>query len=85
MTVQASVVDDRPNVEARLHQELNLPPRVKERRPGLPVVLIAEDRDADAAAIGLARGADKFLTKPVNFQKLKQEVVAVIVDTTGNR
>ena len=85
MTVRASFVDDRPDVEAWLHQEPNLPPKVRECRPGLPMVLIADYGDAEAVATGLARGADRFLTKPVNFPKLKQAVVAVIADTTGNR
>jgi DNA-binding NtrC family response regulator len=82
MTLPASVVDDRPDVEARFRQELNLPPQVKERRPGLPVVMIADYGDADAAT---ALGADKSLTKPVSFPRLKQEVVAVIADASGNR
>jgi hypothetical protein len=31
----------------------------------------------------LARGADGFLTKPVDFPKLKQDIMAVMTDATG--
>jgi DNA-binding response OmpR family regulator len=36
-------------------------------------------------ATALARGADEFLTKPVDFLKLKQDIMAVMTDATeGN-
>jgi DNA-binding response OmpR family regulator len=31
----------------------------------------------------LARGADGFLTKPVDFPKLEQDIMAVMTDATG--
>ena len=34
-------------------------------------------------ATALARGADEFLTKPVDFPKLKQDIMAVMADATG--
>jgi DNA-binding NtrC family response regulator len=53
---------------------------VKGHRPSLPVFMISTYGDAAAA---LARGADGFLTKPVDFLKLKQDIMAVMTDTTG--
>ena len=53
---------------------------VKTRRPGLPVSMISTYGDA---ATALARGADRFLTKPVDFPKLKQDIMAVMTDATG--
>jgi DNA-binding NtrC family response regulator len=53
---------------------------VKTRRPNLPVFMISTYGDA---ATALARGADGFLTKPVDFPKLKQDIMAVMTDTTG--
>jgi CheY-like chemotaxis protein len=35
------------------------------------------------AAVALARGADGFLTKPIDFPKLKQDIMTVMTDTTG--
>ena len=53
---------------------------VKTRRPSLPVLLISTYGDA---ATALARGADRFLTNPVDFPKLKQDIMAVMTDATG--
>ncbi len=60
-----------------------LVPVVKQRRPDLPVFMISAYGDQDTIATALERGADKFLTKPVDFPKLKQDIKAVIADTTG--
>ena len=54
---------------------------VKARRPSLPVFMISTY--GDRAATGLARSADGFLTKPVDFPKLKQDIMAVRADATG--
>jgi CheY-like chemotaxis protein len=59
---------------------LDLLPVVKTRRPDLPVFMISTYGDA---ATALARGADGFLTKPVDFPKLKQDIMAVMTDATG--
>jgi CheY-like chemotaxis protein len=56
---------------------LDLLSKVKERRQGLPVFAISTYGDADTAALAVARGADGFLTKPVDFPKLKQDISAV--------
>jgi DNA-binding NtrC family response regulator len=54
---------------------------VKMHRPSLPVFMISTY--GDDAATALARGADGFLTKPVDFPKLKQDIMAVMTDATG--
>ena len=56
---------------------------VKQRRPDLPVFMISAYGDQDTVATALARGADKFLTKPVDFPQLKQDIMAVMADATG--
>jgi DNA-binding NtrC family response regulator len=56
---------------------------VKARRPDLPVFMISAYGDADTVATALGRGADEFLTKPVDFLKLKQDIMAVMADATG--
>ena len=62
---------------------LDLLPIVKARRPNLPVFMISAYGDADTVATALACGADAFLTKPVDFPKLKQAITAVMADATG--
>ena len=62
---------------------LDLLPEVKARRPDLPVFMISAYGDAERVATALARGADGFLTKPVDFPKLKQDIMAVMTDATG--
>jgi DNA-binding NtrC family response regulator len=62
---------------------LELLPVVKERRPNLPVFMISAYGDADTLAIALARGASKFMAKPVDFPKLKQDVSTAITDARG--
>src|SRR5271166_3927374 len=59
---------------------LELLPEVKQRRPQLPVFMISAYGDADRVALALARGASKFITKPVDFPQLKQDVALVIAD-----
>src|SRR4029078_8476963 len=43
---------------------LDLLPKVKERRPDLPVFMISAYGDADTVAAALERGADEFLPTP---------------------
>jgi DNA-binding NtrC family response regulator len=45
---------------------LDLLPIVKTHRPDLPVFMISAYGDADTVATALKRGADDFLTKPVD-------------------
>jgi DNA-binding NtrC family response regulator len=63
---------------------LDLIPEVKTRRPELPVFMISAYGDANTVATALARGADGFLTKPIDFPKLKQDIMAVMTDATGD-
>jgi DNA-binding NtrC family response regulator len=56
---------------------------VKTRRPDLPVFMISAYGDAVTVTKALARGADGFFTKPVEFPKLKQDIMAVMTDATG--
>ena len=57
---------------------LELLPVVKQRRPDLPVFMISAYGDAGTVAAALARGASKFLNKPINFPELKQDVLAAL-------
>ena len=54
---------------------------VKARHPSLPALMISTYGDA---ATALARGADGFLTKPIDFPKLKQDIMAAMTDATGD-
>jgi DNA-binding NtrC family response regulator len=59
---------------------LDLLPKVKERRPDLPVFMISAYGDAERVQTALDRGASKFMTKPVDFPRLKQDVSLVLAD-----
>ena len=59
---------------------LDLLPKVKQRRPLLPVFMISAYGDADTVATALERGADEFLTKPVDFPRLRRGIMAVKAD-----
>jgi CheY-like chemotaxis protein len=59
---------------------LDLLPRVKERRPDLPVFMISAYGDAERVRTALNGGASKFITKPVDFPQLKQDVSTVVED-----
>ena len=59
---------------------LDLLPIVKARRPDLPVFMISAYGDEDTVATAQKRGADEFLTKPVDFAKLRRDIMAVQAD-----
>ena len=59
---------------------LDLIPEVKARRPDLPVFMISAYGDAERVKVALERGASKFVTKPVDFSLLKQDVSRVVAD-----
>ena len=59
---------------------LDLIPQAKVRRPDLPVFMISDYGDAERVKTALARGADGFLTKPVDFPKLRQNIMTVKAD-----
>ena len=56
---------------------LDLLPIVKARRPDLPVFMISAYGDADTVSTAQKRGADQFLTKPVDFAKLRRDIMTV--------
>jgi len=64
---------------------LELLPVVKERRPDLPVFMISAYGDQRTIETALSSGASKFLTKPVDCARLKQEVSALITQTGSPR
>ena len=57
---------------------LELLPVVKQNRPDLPVFMISAYGDEKTIDTALASGASKFLTKPVDFAQLKQDVMSVV-------
>ena len=57
---------------------LELLPIVKQKRPDLPVIMISAYGDGPTVQAALAQGAARFVTKPVDFPQLKQEVAAVV-------
>ena len=57
---------------------LDLLPVVKKRRPDLPVFMISAYGDAGTVVTAMARGADEFLNKPVDFPKLEEDIKAVM-------
>jgi DNA-binding NtrC family response regulator len=59
---------------------LDLLPEVKARRPEMPIFMISAYGDAERVATALARGASKFMTKPVDFPQLKHDVSMVVAD-----
>jgi DNA-binding NtrC family response regulator len=63
---------------------LDLIPKVKARRPDLPVFMISAYGDPERVQTAIERGASKFLTKPVDFPQLKQDVSRVVADATAS-
>jgi DNA-binding NtrC family response regulator len=63
---------------------LDLLPEVKSRRPELPVFMISAYGDAERVRMARERGASKFMTKPVDFPRLKHEVFALVADASGS-
>ena len=59
---------------------LDLIPKVKARRPDLPVFMISAYGDPERVQTAIERGASKFLTKPVDFPKLRRDIMAVKAD-----
>jgi DNA-binding NtrC family response regulator len=59
---------------------LDLLPKIKGRKPELPVFVISVYGDADTVSTVRKRGADEFHTKPVDFAKLRRDIMAVQAD-----
>ena len=61
---------------------LELLPVVKQRRPDLPVFMISAYGDQDTIATAVERGSNGFLTKPVDFPRLKRDIITVVTGAT---
>ena len=59
-------------------------PAVKERRPTLPVFMISAYGDKETVATALARGANRFIIRPVDFSRLKQDVSKAVAEARGD-
>lgn len=53
---------------------LDLLPQAKAARPDVPVIMITAYGDADTKRKALANGADAFLTKPIDFAVVRDEI-----------
>ena len=62
---------------------LDLLPVVKELWPDLPVFMISAYGDARTVETALSRGANRFLTKPVDIAQLRRDVIAAIAEAGG--
>jgi CheY-like chemotaxis protein len=62
---------------------LELLPRLKRERPGLPVLMITAYGDADTRRVALERGADGMLSKPIDFAALRIEIEARVARPVG--
>ena len=62
---------------------LELLPVIKQRRPDLPVFMISAYGDQNTIATAVERGANRFLTEPVDFPRLKRDIITVMAGATG--
>jgi CheY-like chemotaxis protein len=53
---------------------LELLPKAKATRPDVPVIMITAYGDADTKRNALERGADALLTKPIDFDALRNRI-----------
>jgi len=53
---------------------LELLPKAKATRPDVPVIMITAYGDADTERKALAGGADALLTKPIDFEALRNRI-----------
>ena len=53
---------------------LEMLPKVRSERPGVPVIMITAYGDADTKRKALEGGAAGLLTKPIDFALLRQEI-----------
>jgi DNA-binding NtrC family response regulator len=59
---------------------LDLLPIIKTRRPDLPVFMISAYGNENTVRTARERGAREFLTKPVDFAKLRRDIMTVQAD-----
>ena len=55
---------------------LDLLPRIKVERPDIPVIMVTAYGDENTRKVALDRGADGFVTKPIDFTLLRAQVQA---------
>src|SRR5215204_5797974 len=55
---------------------LDLLPKIKAERPDIPVFMVTAYGDENTRRMALERGADGFLTKPIDFASLRSELQA---------
>ena len=55
---------------------LDLLPRIKVERPDIPVIMVTAYGDENTRKMALDRGADGFVTKPIDFTLLRAQVQA---------
>ena len=53
---------------------LEMLPKVKQKRPDVPVIMITAYGDAETKKKAIERGAEGLLTKPIDFSLLRQEI-----------
>jgi DNA-binding response OmpR family regulator len=53
---------------------LDLLPKAKAARPDVPVIMITAYGDVETKRKALANGADAFLTKPIDFKIVRNEI-----------
>ena len=53
---------------------LELLPKAKAMRPDVPIIMITAYGDAETKRQALERGAEAFLTKPIDFGTLRNEI-----------
>ena len=58
---------------------LDLLPRIKGEHPNIPVFMVTAYGDENTRKVALERGADGFLTKPIDFSALRSAVQARLV------
>lgn len=55
---------------------LDMLPKAKQIRPEVPVIMITAYGDAETSKAALERGAERLLTKPIDFGQLREEIEA---------
>src|SRR3977135_48060 len=62
---------------------LEMLPKVKEIRPEVPIIMITAYGDADTRRKALEGGATGFLTKPIDFTLLREEIDSRLAQVAG--
>lgn len=80
------LLKDDPDAVKLVVSDINMPgmsgikllEEVRSSWPGLPVMMVTAYGDADTEARVRALGAETFLTKPVDFERLKREISHIV-------